>query len=112
MSYADLMGLTNVLVSYCQAVESQGVVMPCRQREGKLVNILAMGLSVQPLNHNLSIFDMSQTLGMNSLKVDGLARALATTSCLFSLGTATTLTTADMAKLMGHDLDEHILGYQ
>ena len=78
--------------------------MPTSQRERNLINVVAAGSAVQPLRATLAILDKAQSLGRNGIKTDGSVSPFATSSSMFALGPARTLTTAEMAKLMGHKL--------
>ena len=105
MPYKDLIKHASGLMTYCQVAEFQGRVMPTSQRERNMINIIALGSAVQPLKTTLAILDKSQALGRNGLKTDGSVTPFATTSSMFALGLAHTLTTAEMAKLRGHNLE-------
>ena len=104
LPYDDLIALSSSLITYCQAVEAQGVVMPSAPRERNLINVVAAETGVQPLHTTLALLDKTQSLGRTSTRVDGSVPTLGVNSSLFSLGTASTLTTAEVARLMGHEL--------
>ena len=104
LPYQDLITLSTSLITYCQAAEAQGFVMPTAPRERNLINVVATASGVQPLENTLALLDKAQSLGRTSTKVDGSVPMLGTNSSLVSLGTASTLTTAEVAKLMGHEL--------
>ena len=87
----------------------QGFETTKSQRERNLINVTATGGQCQPLGSTLSIFDKNQCIGRTAIRYEGRVGCLSTTSSMFSFGTASTLTTADLAKLMGHNLDELIL---
>ena len=80
--------------------------MPLSPRKRNLINVVAAGMAVQPLTTPLAILDKGQSLGRNALKTDGSVCTFATSSSMFAFGPAHTLTTAEMAKLMGHELDD------
>ena len=106
MPYKDLIEHTSGLMTYCEVVELQGRAMPLSPRERNLINVVAAGMAVQPLTTPLAILDKGQSLGRNALKTDGSVCTFATSSSMFAFGPAHTLTTAEMAKLMGHELDD------
>ena len=80
--------------------------MPQSPRERNLINLIALGSAVQPLTATLAILDKTQKAAGNGFKADGSVSQFSANSFMFALGLASTLTTAEMAKLMGHKLEE------
>ena len=62
---------------------------------------------MQPLAQTLAVIDLSQTVTMASLRTDGAVPTLTTKSKVFSLALGRYLTTAELAFLMGYNLDEY-----
>ena len=104
------MELSKGLLTYCQVVEMQGGQLPTSQRERNMINIYAAHADNHPLSTTLAVMDKEQSMGRNGIRRDGRVGAMSTNSSLFSFADAATLTTAEKAKLMGHDLHslEHL----
>ena len=98
------------LLTYVQMAEMQGVQLPTSQRERNMINIYAAHTENHPLSATLAVMDKEQSIGRNGLRRDGRVGAMSTNASIFSFADAATLTTAEKAKLMGHDLCSLELG--
>ena len=105
-----VMELSKGLLTYCQVAEMQGAQLPTSQRERNMINIYAAHADNHPLSTTLAVMDKEQSMGRNGLRRDGRVGAMCTNSSIFSFADAATLTTAEKAKLMGHDLHSLELG--
>jgi site-specific DNA-cytosine methylase len=104
MLYKDIIDLAATLLPYTAVVEKQGVALPQSQRERNMINILAAHLSLRPLMLTNAIMDKEHTITRAAFRVDGLMPTLVVNSSMFSFRDADTLGTAEVAKLMGHDI--------
>ena len=104
MQYEDLIEISKGLLTYVQVAEMQGAKLPTSQRERNMINLLAAHSDNHPLSATLAVMDKEQSIGRNGIKRDGRVGAMGTNASIFSLADAATLTTAEKAKLMGHEL--------
>ena len=105
MSYENLIAFDGTRLSYLQVVEKQGLVVCQSQRERNMINIMAAHQAVNPLQWTAAVMDKSQSIYRNALRADNVIGALATNASVFSFADGESLTTAEVAKLMGHQME-------
>ena len=103
-------------VTYIQALEihnielelnDMGVLkLPLSARERNLLNVFARLPVAQPLRSTPMIVDISQAIDRCYLKTDGTVPTACTGTKLWSIRAGRALDVVEMAKLMGHELDE------
>ena len=54
----------------------------------------------------MAIFDITQSLGHDGVKTDGTVGTMTTGARMFAMADGNVLSTSEMAKLMGHKIDE------
>ena len=94
-------------LAYVHAMALHGLPAPESPRLRNFLNVVARLPEVQPLAQTLAVIDLSQTVTMASLRTDGAVPTLTTRSRVFSLALGRYLTTAELAFLMGYDLDTY-----
>ncbi len=93
-------------LTYVQVLEMYGHEAPAAPRERNLLNVVALFPSLQPLISTNAILDKSQSIDRMGLKVDGSVGTMATSAAMWSMRDGRTLTACQIAKLMGHKLDD------
>ena len=106
----DVVQWFNDKMTYVALIELMGYPGPKSCRERNMLNIMSLLPDVQPMGHMPAIFDISQTIGFDSLHCDGSVGTMATSSVLWSIPDARALTCLEMAKLMGHDENTNFSG--
>ena len=92
-------------MTYCQVAECHGVVsLPTSARERNMLNLVSRLPKVYPLASTIANIDLSQTIHLTNVKVDGTVPTMATGARVFSLRDAVTLSVPMMGKLMGRDV--------
>ena len=94
-------------LAYVHAMALHGLVAPESPRLRNFLNVVSRLPDVLPLAQTLAVIDLSQTVTMASLRTDGAVPTLTTKSKIFSLALGRYLTTAELAFLMGFNLDEY-----
>ena len=94
-------------LAYVHAMALHCLPAPESPRQRNILNVVSRLPDVQPLAQTLALIDLSQTVTMASLRTDGNVPTLTTKSNLFSLGLGRFLTTAELAILMGFDLEAY-----
>ena len=95
-------------LAYVHAMALHGLVAPESPRLRNFLNVVSRLPEVQPLAQTLAVVDLSRTSdGMASVRTDGAVPALTPKSRVFSLALGRHLTTAELAFLMGYNLDEY-----
>ena len=94
-------------LAYVHAMALHGLPAPESPRLRNFLNVVARLPEVQPLSQTLAVIDVSQTVTMASLRTDRALPTLTTRSRVFSLALGRYLTTAELAFLMGYDLDTY-----
>ncbi len=96
-------------LGYVRAMALNGLPWPesLTSRTRNFLNVIASLPHVQPLQQTLAVVDLSQTVTMAALRTDGALPTLTTGSSIFSLALGHYLTTAEMAFLMGHELEAY-----
>ncbi len=98
---------TEQKLAYVQAMALNGLRSPETSRTRNFLNVIASLPQVQPLLQTLAVVDLSQTVTMAALRTDGALPTLTTGSSVFSLALGRYITTAELAFLMGHELDAY-----
>ena len=94
----------NDKLTYCLAIEMQGMTAPRCPRERSIVNIMARLPRVLPLARTFAVMDVSQSIDRCSLRVDGATPTIGGQARLFSLRDGRVLSTSQIAKIMGREL--------
>jgi len=94
-------------LAYMHAMTLYGLSAKESPRLRNFLNVVSRLPEVQPLAQTLGVIDLSQTVTMESLRTDGALPTLTTSSRVFSLALGRYLTTAELAFLMGFDLDTY-----
>ena len=114
MKYLADKNLTNLIndgcLTYMQALEldkEQPIRnVPQSARERNLLNVFARLPAAQPLRSTMMILDISQAIDRCHAKTDGTVPTMATNARMWSMRAGRELMVNEMAKLMGHDLDD------
>ena len=99
-------------MTYIQALEIHNIEhngelkLPLSARERNLLNVVARLPVAQPLHSTTMIVDISQAIDRCPPKTDGTLPAPCTGTKLWLIRAGRALDVVEMAKLMGHELDE------
>ena len=99
-------------LTYIQALEIHNIEhngelkLPLSARERNLLNVVARQPSAQPLRSTTMIIDISQAIDRCCPKTDGTVPTACINAKLWSIRAGRALDVIEVAKLMGHDLDE------
>ena len=105
MTYADVIAMSKMIMPYTFVAEDQGGTLPKSQRQRNMLNIAAAHMESQPLVRTSTIMDVQRVMTRNGMRSDGLMPTRLSNSTFFSLRDADTIAVAEVAKLMGHDID-------
>ena len=92
------------VVPYSRLADVQGADLPTSLRERNLLNVYA---ALHDYHHCPNgVIDKSQSIGRTNARLDGVMGTLTTHSSMFSLADADCLSTSELAKLMGHNIEK------
>ena len=114
ITYRSKRGVSRVVVpganqrlAYVHAMALKGLSAPGPPRIRNILNVVSRLPEVQPLAQTLAVIDLSQTVTMAGFRTDGAVPTLTTRSQMFSLALGRFLTTAELAILMGFELEAY-----
>ena len=97
------------LITYVQAAEAQQKRISELARERTLINLLAANVNAHPLSSTAAVLDKSQSIGRTAMRADYMVGVIGAKSSMFSLADAETLSTMEVAALMGHQNSKLVL---
>ena len=105
MQLKDIIARANTVMSYTQVVDPQSDHLPSSQRERNLINVYAMLAKCQPLDRTMTVVDKAHSMPRNGLRCDGIVNTMVTNASVFSFRDADSLNVAEVAKLMGYEMN-------
>ena len=106
VGYEDLLLYKKTKLVYTQviAIHFGEDREPRSQRDRNMLNILASLPAVGPGINPAAVLDKGQGITHCSLRVDGHVGTMATNAQMWCMADAESITLAEMAKLLGHDI--------